>query len=684
MVQKSYARAFGRRFDRGRTMMIHRAGFYLLLSLLLVSCVAVFFWVGTDIEDICLYAGLWLIGAVLTRIAFVHNPLITKISTGADAAWIFLNYLYLVLRHCNGKGYNWENLYVITDVKSSIEYLRLDPGTCLIYGCGFILTVAVFEALGHLLVWSLRPLPLKRNARRVILAVAAVSFISAVVLCGPLRELGQRIGETMAFGSFMKLDPDFYAASGIKVFPHNADAITAAPGRNLVLIVLESTEETFLREDLFPGLLPNLKKFSGESLHFTDIRMAHNATISFTGVFCMLAGVDPSPFILTWRGIRAPDTSSVGRELGSLPKILRRAGYRQYACFGHDGDFHGTRMLLLDQEYDQVFDSGALNAACRGNRNARIRDSAVYEKGWELFCEAAKSGRPFNLTLLTLDAHGPDGYYSPDEPGYPRQNGARNQLFDAMYASDFALGAFLRRIREHPAYANTVIVTVSDHLAHRYTNVTPILDKNPQRRMLFCIHNPVRAAAGTDVAGASFDVAPTVLSAMGVRHNYIFPLGEDLFRSDPDGRRLQYSAEQERKIDFYIALKSRNTASLPFEFELDDRPYPQLRINELAITLARHDSNTIALPRDSEVLALKIDRRGKVYSRQLKFFADVTEFRDHLDREKTGKMLICARNSPRVADFLKIDAKGEYVIGIIDGGVFRPAAIGGLPLRGRI
>ena len=47
-------------------------------------------------------------------------------------------------------------------------------------------------------------------------------------------------------------------------------------------------------------------------------------------------------------------------------------------------------------------------------------------------------------------------------------------------------------------------------------------------------------------------------------------------------------------------------------------------------------------------------------------------------------MLICARNSPRVAEFLKLEAKGEYVIGIIDGGVFRPAAIGGLPLRGRI
>ena len=586
------------------------------------------------------------------------------------------------MRHCNGKGFDWENLYSITDAGNCWEYLKLDYLTCLAYGAGFILAVAVFEVLKKLINWSLRPLYVPRKYRWAGIVTALAFFAAAAIHSDALREIVQLYRESRDFDRYMTLDPAVFAESGIRTFPYPASAISASPGRNLVLIILESTEDTYLREDLFPGLVPNLKQFSESSQHFTDIRMAVNSTISCTGIYCMFLGAYPTPLLL-FRGMNRSRDTSLGCELGSLPKILNRAGYRQYACFGHDGSLAGTELFLRSQGYDKVVTGDDLNTKCRKNCEGWLPDSAVYEHGWKLFQEAAASGRPFNLTLLTLDAHGPDGYYSPDEPGYPRQTTPRNNLYDAMYASDAALGKFLRRIESHPAYADTVIVAVSDHLAHRFTNTTPLLDKNPHRRMLFCIRNPIVRRANTGVPGATFDIGPTTLAAMGVRHNYIFPLGENLYDPRPDGRRLVGSALQQRRLDFYFALKSRNSATLTGEVRLNSAPYPHLLINDLSIALVRPDSDVMDLPRGAEIFLLPVDGKNRVFSKNMEFFADPDHFcRNYpLPRRQKMKLLFCARNSPRLAELLRCDIHGEYVIGIIDHGVFRLGVGGPLPLR---
>lgn len=196
-----------------------------------------------------------------------------------------------------------------------------------------------------------------------------------------------------------------------------------------------------------------------------------------------------------------------------------------------------------------------------------LHDSSVFERAQQLFSRLAAGDRPFNMTILTYDAHGPDGAYKEGEPRYPGAKSEFTPLYNAMYASDHALGKFLRAIKSHPAAANTCIVIVSDHLAHHNSLATPLLKKFPRRNLLFLISNSMEKHHNSEVPGMTFDIAPTVLRALGVKHNYRFPLGEDLY-STTTPRRLQSSREQMQAVLWYLRKKSSDFEKLPLRIAI--------------------------------------------------------------------------------------------------------------------
>ena len=79
-------------------------------------------------------------------------------------------------------------------------------------------------------------------------------------------------------------------------------------------------------------------------------------------------------------------------------------------------------------------------------------------------------------------------------------------------------------------------------------------------------------------AGMTFDIAPTVLDLLGVRHNYVFPLGESLLGPVSEDR-LFRTPRQERMIASYTLNHSRYTL-LPSRIRVMEKPYPALQFGE--------------------------------------------------------------------------------------------------------
>lgn len=539
-------------------------------------------------------------------------------------SWLILFFIYFIFLKTNSGGLDLENLYHLLCIRAWLEFLLMDPWLLIKGGFTIIITGVLSYFFTIALAWSCG----KHIGQLAYLVFAGLMLLFAwlfvrnnivlIQLSGMIRDL--RIAR-----KYVTFDQETFKSCGIKLFPLPWQYVQATRGKNLVYIILESTELTFLDQKLFPGLLPNLYRFRESAQSFENLTMAHNAKLTFGGMYSAMAGSYLTPSHLK-RGENKWWDPNVSSYFSSLPKILHNAGYEQHFLMGASGHFAGTESFIKDQQYD-VFWSPIDRERRESDWTFSVRDSVVFEQAWQDFQVLAQRDVPFNLTLLTIDAHGPDGFYSPDEPPYPGPL-KQSDLYNAMFASDYALGDFLKKIKAHPEYKNTCIVITCDHLAHSYTSCTDILEQNPERRLLFLINNSSVNSYASAVPGKTFDIGPTILDALGVQHDYKFPLGESLYRN-PDMRRLDCTQEQKRAFYSYVQLKNGlQKLEFPLEISLAEIPFPYIQINSQRFPLLVQEANDI--PREGEVIVFLLPQSKNRTELKLQYFDSWDSFQNYL------------------------------------------------------
>lgn len=555
----------------------------------------------------------------------------------------------------NGRGFELENCMHLLQMKTWQEYFKLSPWTSLFGGLSTLLLVGMIVFCARLLVWCFQSLfHQKRSATVISLLVLTGSICCFTFFYNPCAELGHFFYMFRQKSNYIEMKATAYQNVGMRITPKSAPMIKATPGKNLVYIILESTENTFLDESKFPGLLPHLKKFHQESQHFDNISMNPNATLTFGAMFSALTGSYMTPIHLA-HGVNQPWNPNIGSKMSSLSRILHQAGYKQYFLVGCSDNFAGTGEFMKDQHYDFVW-SGIDKSLRNASYDFSVRDSVTYEQAWRFFQKAAEEKKPFNITLLTVDAHGPNGFYSPEEPAFPK-NTTSNNLFNAMYASDVALGKFLERIEQHPVYENTCVVITNDHDAHVYTNVHEILETNPNRKLIFLIKNSSVKDYAPDTEGRTFDIGPTILDAMNVQHDYLFPLGQSLYH-ETDPRRLIHSETQELAVAVYTLLKSNFDAKMPATVKLSDAPFPMLEFGNQKYPLCVNFA--CDLPKDEELFVLDLEDLSP--EKNPHCYSLVSEFLNK--NKKRNEFIFLGINSPDLRDKYQTPKSGKYILGV--------------------
>jgi len=159
-----------------------------------------------------------------------------------------------------------------------------------------------------------------------------------------------------------------------------------------------------------------------------------------------------------------------------------------------------------------------------------LYDDSLFSQALEQFNSLAASEQPFNLTLLTVDTHHPIGEPSASCSEYDQID---NSILHAVHCTDYLLGEFLDQVKAHPAYENTVVVLVSDHLAMR-NNAFQLFPENYQRRLYFNVLNS-SVAAEKEIFATPLDISPTVLQLLGVQHDVAFLAGLNLLNTPLKG-----------------------------------------------------------------------------------------------------------------------------------------------------
>ncbi|MBO1805564.1 sulfatase-like hydrolase/transferase [Leucobacter ruminantium] len=232
--------------------------------------------------------------------------------------------------------------------------------------------------------------------------------------------------------------------------------------KNLVLIFLESTEDQMGNEELFElNMLEPVQEATRGWQTIEDYQQYDGGGWTMAGLIGTSCGVP-----LRGAGISDADVGNgIGTEAESylpgavcLGDVLASNGYRNVFLGGADAQFAAKANFFHTHGYDEVKDlntwedQGETDISGWGLSDHRLMELAAEEVD-----ALHASGQPFNLTMLTVDAHEPTHIYeycpvTTEDP-----------LESVIHCSMDYVGGFIRHMEEQGYLDDTVVVVTGDH-----------------------------------------------------------------------------------------------------------------------------------------------------------------------------------------------------------------------------
>ena len=279
--------------------------------------------------------------------------------------------------------------------------------------------------------------------------------ISRVDTAGMGRNAVTALATTMLPRITARAD-DLEAASNWRASPVDVSFSTelmsglrgSASGRNVVVIVLESTGAQYLSPyGATTDPMPNLAKLVESSLFFENAYSVYPESIK--GLFAVLCSRYP-----------AMDTraESYGRiTTPSIAAALRENGYRT-ALF-HSGRFMylGMEAVVKNRGFEVLEDAGAIGGNHESSFGVDEASSVERALGW---IDSLPSGQRFFLSYLPVAGHHP---YETPAPGPFLEQTESNRYLNALHYADESLGVLIEGLRERGLDRNTIFVIFGDH-----------------------------------------------------------------------------------------------------------------------------------------------------------------------------------------------------------------------------
>ena len=280
----------------------------------------------------------------------------------------------------------------------------------------------------------------------------------------------------------------------------------AATGRNVLLVVLESTAASYLAPwGAATDPMPRLSALARDAVLFENAYAAYPESVK--GLVATLASQYPA--------FDVPAESHAGAMRTALPAVLASAGYRT-ALF-HSGRmmYLGMAELLAPSGFDTMDDAADIS----GERESSFGvDDVATVRQLLRWVDRQPAGQPFFATYLPIAGHHP--YATATPPRTPHATD-RDRYLAALGESDAALAALLDGLAARHLDSSTVVVVVSDHgeaFGQHVGNdghTLALYEENVHVPMLIAV--PHAAHERVARVASLLDVAPTILDLVGVR-----------------------------------------------------------------------------------------------------------------------------------------------------------------------
>ena len=443
---------------------------------------------------------------------------------------------------------------ILFTLQSSLDGVQSDLVRS--YLLGGLLPAVLCTALSFAILLLLRRLPVRGLVSiltSVALAVGLIGYAAVDV------ELTDYVRDLIWRGQLYEteyVDPDTVQIT----FPEEK--------RNLVYILLESMETTYLSEDLGGAsdvnLIPELYELARDNINFshTDgvggFHATNGSSWTIGAIVAQTAGIPlkvPSG-IEDWQngygkdGVFLPGAASI-------MNILDDAGYHTSFLCGSDANFGGRKTYYQTHGTDEIYD---IYTARRDGIVPKdyfvwwgMEDLHLFEYAKQELTEISQGDEPFAFTMLTVDTHHIGGY----QCEYCR--GEYEETYEqSISCSSRQVLEFIQWLQEQPFYENTTVIITGDHLSMDNGYFQRNVDEDYQRMVYHCILNSALESGNTkNREYCAVDLFPTTLAAMGCTiEGDRLGLGTNLFSNLPTLAEKwgfeEFNSELSKASDYYI------------------------------------------------------------------------------------------------------------------------------------
>ncbi len=294
--------------------------------------------------------------------------------------------------------------------------------------------------------------------------------------------------------------------------------------KNLILIYLESFNQFLLDTPPFQALTPGLNQLATKYQTFGH---ENSAYVTIEGIVSSQCGT-----LLTMKkgndSLMRADQFLVN--LPCLGDVLAQSGYQQSYLGGAKMEFAGKGSFLEAHGFTEL--KGLEYWESENFKTDEIvwglGDGVLFSEAFDQISRLHGQPEPFNVTLLTLGTHLP-GFTFSECQGLELNE---NRFLAAIQCTDFLLTQFINRLEQAGFLKDSLLVVIADH------GVFP----NPRMKSLFGDLIYDRRLVGLtnydltipDQPMASYDLAPTILDWLDIKHNATFLFGQSIYDETHD------------------------------------------------------------------------------------------------------------------------------------------------------
>ena len=281
---------------------------------------------------------------------------------------------------------------------------------------------------------------------------------------------------------------------------------------NILLIVWESLGAEFVGSlGGKPGVTPNIDRLAREGVMFTQCTAGSFRTDR--GLVCLLSGLPGQPTASVMHYTRKLPG------LPALPRRLRQEGYVTTAVHGGPLSIMHKSDYYLASGHDTLVSQKELPSSAPAGKWG-IHDHWMFDWLYDDIMAKTARGERWMTTFQTLSSH------EPFKVPYKRLD---DEIDNSFAYVDDAFGRFVDRLKETPAWNDTLIIVVADHGFNRSN--APIDRKEYAHIPLLMVGGAIDHPAAIDTIMSQTDLPAILLGQMGMDHSE-FAYSRDILSAD--------------------------------------------------------------------------------------------------------------------------------------------------------